>query len=328
MFDREVTADAELVWSGRKEMKSTSSNKYAAAVFYALALGFVSSNVLAGGLLDLKFEDADFTTANPLIIDNPYWPLRPDDSGTPRVFTYISETNDECVIDQISVDDIMHGATYGLTGAFPYTGLTAVQVVDTEWVFEDVESCDLDLLPDDSAIKEFTLDWYMQDYQKNIWYVGELSQNFEEEGCGQFPNPSVNPNDHPQCFEGSWEAGVAGGEGDEEVIGEAGIVVPSDEPVTGETLTSGTFFMQEVAFEAEDMAKILRQNAHLAIDKGVEPGAYEVCRKTKEWTALEPGASVEHKWYCADGDGLVLIESIGGGPTEQEVLVGVDPALR
>lgn len=305
-------------------MKNKRSNNHLAAALAVLALGLAGNIALAGGLLDLKFENADFTTTDPLIIDNPYWPLRPDDSGTPRVFTYVSESEDECVIDQISVNDVLYGATYALTGAAPYAGRTAVQVVDTEWVFEDVENCDPGLLPNDSAIKEFTLDWYMQDHQKNIWYVGELSQNFEEEGCGEFPNWLVNPEDDPQCFEGSWEAGVAGGAGDETVIGEAGIVVPSDEPVPGEALENGTFFMQEVAYEAEDMAKILRQHASLVVEGGIEPGEYEDCRKTKEWTALEPGASVEHKWYCADGEGLVLIEGIGGGPTEQEVLVGVE----
>jgi len=308
-------------------MKKRSRIRYSSAIFAALALGLASSGASAGGLLDLKFEDADFTSADPLIIDNPYWPLRPDNSGTPRVFTYISEAADECVIDQISVDDIMYGGTHVLTGAAPYNGLTAVQVVDTEWVFEDVENCDLSLLPDDSAIKEFTLDWYLQDAQKNIWYVGELSQNFETEGCGEFPNWAVNPDDDPECFEGSWEAGVAAGEGADQVIGEAGIVVPSDEPAPGQYLENGTYFMQEVAFEAEDMAKILRKSASLTVEDGVEPGEYEACRKTKDWTALDPGASVEHKWYCADGDGLVLIEGIAGGPTEREVLVAVDPVI-
>ena len=308
-------------------MKKENRAACASAVIAALGLGLLGNSALAGGLLDLEFADADFVSADPLIIDNPYWPLRPDASGTPRVFTYISETEDECVIDQISVDDIMYGGTYTLTGAAPYNGLTAVQVVDTEWVFEDVENCDLGLLPDNSAVAEFTLDWYMQDAQKNIWYVGELSQNFEEDGCGEFPNWAVNPVDDPQCFEGSWEAGVAGGEGPDQVVGEAGIVVPGDEPVPGEALKNGTFFVQEVAFEAEDMAKILRQHATLAIEDGIEPGEYEDCRKTKEWTALEPGASVEHKWYCADGNGLVLVEGVGGGPTEQEVLVDVDPVI-
>ena len=310
-------------------MKILIKSSYTATLSHAIALAFASSTALAGGLLDLKFEDANFTSEDPLTIDNPYWPLRPD-PGIPRVFTYISETDDECVIDQISVDDPVYGGTYLLKAQDPpYQGLTAVQVVDTEWVFEDVETCSLELIENNqSAVKEFTLDWYMQDFQKNIWYVGELSQNFEEEGCGEFPNPDVNPVDDPQCFEGSWEAGVAGGEGDELVIGEAGIVVPSDEPVSGEPLKNGDFFMQEVAFEAEDMAKILRQHASLSVDGGVEPGDYENCRKTKEWTALEPGASVEHKWYCADGDGLVVIKGIGGGPTVAEVLVDVDPPLR
>ena len=81
--------------------------------------------------------------------------------------------------------------------------------------------------------------------------------------------------------------------------------------------------MQEVAFEAEDMAKILRQ--HVALS--VEDEDYDNCRKVKEWNPFEHGGSVEHKWYCADGDGLVLIEGIGGGPTEKEVLVDVDPFL-
>ena len=43
-------------------------------------------------------------------------------------------------------------------------------------MFEEFEECSLDLLlePDsDKAIKEFTLDWYMQDDQQNIWYVGD-----------------------------------------------------------------------------------------------------------------------------------------------------------
>ena len=40
---------------------------------------------------------------------------------------------------------------------------------------------------------------------------------------------------------------------------------------------------------------------------------------------FEPGASVEHKWYCRDGAGLVLIEGVGGGRTEVETLTEVGP---
>jgi hypothetical protein len=79
-----------------------------------------------------------------------------------------------CAIDQISVNDNCFGATYILTGDAPYGGLTALQVVDTEWVFEDVAECNLSLLPNDSAVKEFTLDWYMQDVaMKNITNMSE-----------------------------------------------------------------------------------------------------------------------------------------------------------
>ena len=313
-----------------------SNKNIVVAIIAAFSMGITGGGAFAGGFLDIEYNDVPFGDPSPggnplfgdqLVIDNPYWPLRPDHSFLRRTFTYIGETEDECVIIQISVNDGDAGSTYLLTGDAPYGGTTAVQVVDIEWVFDDVDVCNLALLGEedaDEAIEEFTLDWYVQDIQQNIWYVGELSQNFEEEGCGEYPNLAVDPVNDPQCFEGSWEAGVDGGGVGEVVTGEAGIVVPGDFPLAGEPLENGNYFMQEVAFEAEDMAKIKRQHASL--------GEYEDCRKTKEWTALEPGASVEHKWYCADGPGahgpgLVLIEGVGGGQTEVEELVSIFPAF-
>ncbi len=301
--------------------------RIAAATGAAIILSMSSGTALAGGFLDVSFEDAVFS--NPLVLDNPYWPLRPDNQ--PRTFTYIGETEDECVIDQISVNDGDFGATYKLTTKdkdSPYRKFTAVQVVDTEWVFEDFEEfgeCGLGLLvsediDSDEAIKEKTLDWYAQDDQGNIWYLGEDSENFEDE-CGPYPGFG-----DPDCLEGSWEAGTNGAPDDEEeVIGEAGIVVPSNEPIAGEPLTSGAYWMQEVAYEAEDMAKVLKLDTSLSVENGEASAEYDNCRTVKEWTALEPGESVEHKWYCADGPGLVLIEGLGGGQTEIEVLVHVTP---
>jgi len=277
-----------------------------------VAMSLAGGSALAGGLLDVEFEDATFST--PLVIDNPYWPLNPD--ATSRTFTYIGQTEDECVIDLVSVTAATHVMTT-TDAASPYYLFTALEVKDTEWVFEDVDDCDLSLPLDPSAIKEETLDWYAQDDQGNIWYLGEASESFEDE-CGPYPGSG-----DPECLEGSWEAGTIGGEDDDEVLGEAGIVVPSDEPIDGEPLANGAYYMQEVAFEAEDMAKILKQHISLS----VEDEDYENCRKVKEWNPFEHGSSVEHKWYCADGPGLVLIEGIGGGPTEQEILVDVDPAL-
>ena len=300
----------------------------------------VGNGAFAGGLLDIKYGDLPFDA--PLVINNPYWPLNPD--GAYRTFTYIGETEDECVVNQVRINDDSdpdYGSTYDLTTddvLSPYYGVTALQVVDIEWVFEEFEEgyCNeelLDGLDADDAIKELTLDWYVQDAQQNIWYLGEYSQSFEdivEDGveifCSDydFKDPEVPV----ECTEGSWEAGIVGGEGDEAVLGEAGIVVPGDFPLPGVALENGNYYMQEVAFEAEDMAKILRQSASLSVEDGVAPGEYVNCRKTKEWTGLEPGGSVEHKWYCADGPGLVLIEGVGGGPTELEVLVSVNPPLQ
>ena len=290
-------------------MNKTSKNRFIAVVTAAITMGIASGSAFAGGLLSVDFNPANFSA--PHIIDNAYWPLQPD--NTPRTFTYIGETEDECVIDQIQV----HGATYLLTGAAPYNNFLAVEVLDTEWVFEDVDVCDVSLLPDNDAIKEETRDWYAQDDNGNIWYLGEASESFEEE-CGPYPGFG-----DPECLEGSWEAGLNGApDGEEVVIGEAGIVVPGDEPIDGEPLTTGTFFMQEVAYEAEDMAKVLKLNALVSIEEGEFEGDHDGCRKVKEWTALEPGASVEHKYYCED-EGLLLIKGIGGGPTETEVLIQV-----
>jgi len=282
------------------------------AVTALLTMSLAGGSALAGGLLDIKFEDATFST--PLVIDNPYWPLNPD--AMSRTFTYISETKDECVIDMVSVTTATHVMTT-TDSTSPYYLFTALEVNDTEWVFEDVDDCDLSVPLVPGAIKEETVDWYAQDDQGNIWYLGEASESFEDE-CGPYPGFG-----DPECMEGSWEAGTIGGEDDDEVLGEAGIVVPSDEPIDGEPLANGAYYMQEVAFEAEDMAKILKQHTSLS----VEDEDYNNCRKVKEWNPFENGSSVEHKWYCADSTGLVLIEGIGGSPTEQEVLVEVTPAL-
>jgi hypothetical protein len=289
----------------------TKHKKYFAAYFMVISMGVSSGSAQAGGFLDLEFSEAVFS--NPTIIDNPYWPLLPGGVAS-RTFTYVGDGEDECVINTIAI--VQGDVKMDFMG--DYAGSTAQVVLDQEWVFEEVEECVPSLAPDDTALKEKTFDWYMQDDQKNIWYLGEHSRSFEDD-C---PPPGTPDSGTPdECFEGSWEAGKDGGEGDDVVNGVAGIVVPSDEPVTGEPLKNGAYYMQEVAFEAEDMAKILQQHASLEVEDGIQPGEYQNCRKAKEWTALEPGGSVEHKWYCTDGTGLVLIEGIGGGPTEQEVLV-------
>jgi hypothetical protein len=237
-----------------------------------------------------------------------------------RTFIYLGETEDGCVFDKVESQP-------ALTKTFiaPYNLVTPMVVVDREW--ETDWECDaiLDELEINEkwepleGLGELTHDWYAQDNFKNIWYMGELSRSFdpEDECDGGVFDPETPTNIDDECYAGSWEAGVEAGEEGGEVIGQPGIVVPSDYPFgpEGKPLSNGTYYFQEVAYEAEDMAKVLRMSAPL--------DDYENCRKVKEWNPYEPGESVEHKWYCQGGDGLVLIEGIGGGPTEVEDLVSI-----
>lgn len=292
----------------------------AASTALAIATSAASSSAAAGGLLDIPFDENNFddtATMNGAVvmtmISNPYWPLSPDATYV-RTFTYLSGGEDECVINRILVDPTDTKSDFSA----PYDKIHAQVVLDEEWVveLEEGEECSLAIEPEDEDLSERTLDWYAQDVYWNIWYMGEHSRSFEDD-C---PGPEVPDAEAPdECFEGSWQAGEYGP--DMEVVGEPGIVVPSDTPTGDEMIENGTFYRQEFAEAAEDMAKILRQNAPLIVEDGILPGQYGNCRKVKEWTPLEPGASVEHKWYCSDGPGLVLVEEVGGGPTVTEVLV-------
>jgi len=323
-------------------MKKTVKNHLTAVILAVITMSFTGGSALAGGFLDIDFFD-DVTFGTPMTVNNPYWPLNPDNAS--RTFTYEAETEDGCVINKIYISGGPPGGpTTGiktLTGDYAFLG-QVLEVLDIEWVDEE---CDGNLVE-----TEVTFDWYAQDDFKNIWYMGEASRDFGDAEIDgeEVPCPSLlevelgTPVDawpsealFLECTAGSWEAGVEGGEGEDAVIGEPGIVVPSDMPFGpgGEPLSNGTYYMQEVASEAQDMAKILRQHATQSVEDGVDPGDYDQCRKVKEWNPFEHGRSVEHKWYCHDldeeyGPGLVLIEGIGGGPTEVETLVEIHPAFE
>ena len=300
-----------------------------------IVLSFSGGSALAGGLLSLDFQDAEWI--NPTVIDNPYWPLSP--GGGVSTLIYIGETEDGCVFNKISADPgDMKVFSDSEEGYEFYDGLVAQVVVDREWELEDVD-CEtilgaLDGMPGwepaDNLLGEWTFDWYRQDVNENIWYMGEASRDFGPDcpSLSTVPPGTARP-DWPsdaeflECTEGSWEAGQLGQE-EMEIVGDAGIVVPGEYPDGADSLGPGTFWMQEVAENAEDMAKLLRGNASVSIEDGEFAGDYEGCRKVKEWTALEPGDSVEHKYYCA-GVGLLLIQGLTGGPTGSEVLVLTTP---
>lgn len=277
----------------------------------AALLCAAASTVQAGGMLSIAFEDAIFD--NSFIIDNPYWPLNPDDMD--RTFVYEVETEDGCVIEEATVYGA--GPVKVLDGAAPYDGFMAIVVEDIGYLDED---CDGNLVRE-----EHTFDWYRQDIDGNIWYVGELSRSYEGDECSSYAgDPSeAEREENPDCYEGSWEAGK-GPEGG--LIAEAGIVVPSNQPIPGEPITAGTFYLQELADEAVDVAKVLKIDSNVKIksDDGTE--VYHHCRVTKEYSSLAPG-SIEQKNYCPDDGGLVVIEELAGGKSVFVVLTEITPPL-
>lgn len=145
-----------------------------------------------------------------------------------------------------------------------------------------------DVVEEDGEIIEDTFDWYAQDSDGNVWYMGELSRNFED---GELTD-----------IDGSWEAGVEGAK--------AGILFRSM-PIVGETLR------QEYRIgEAEDIGETVSVTASESTESGFDcEGA---CLQNLEYTPIEPGEQ-EHKYY-KPGTGL-LVET---KPDSEERLELVD----
>jgi hypothetical protein len=142
-------------------------------------------------------------------------------------------------------------------------------------------------------LKEDTLDWYAQDKDGNLWYLGEDTKEYED---GKVSSTK-----------GSWEAGVDGAL--------AGVLLPADPQV-------GMTYRQEYyKGEAEDRAEVE------SVDESAEPafGSFDgVLLKTKETTPLEPDL-VEHKYY-AKGVGVVLvIAAAKEGPGREELISFTKP---
>jgi hypothetical protein len=162
------------------------------------------------------------------------------------------------------------------------TGQTRRIMGITATVVRDVETRDGELV-------EETADWYAQDRDGNVWYLGEDTRAFRD---GE-PSPA-----------GSWEAGVDGAL--------PGIIMKADPRV-------GDAYRQEFyRGEAEDMGKVVRVGAA----ETVPFRSFDGLLVTQDWTPLEPEV-VEEKYY-AKGVGLVLETTIRGGSDRNE-LVGYQP---
>jgi hypothetical protein len=196
-----------------------------------------------------NLEAADFVER----IDNPYWPMAP---GSRWVYREDGQRVEVTVTDRTK--EIL--------------GIRATVVHD--------------VVTEDGELVEDTDDWYAQDKDGNVWYLGEATKEYE--------------NGKVKTTEGSWEAGVDGAE--------AGILLPGEPEV-------GMAYRQEYyKGEAEDRGEIL------SLEEKVEVpfGSFEGVLMTRDTTPLEPDV-VEHKFY-ARGLGPVLAIGISGGSGREELV--------
>ncbi len=138
---------------------------------------------------------------------------------------------------------------------------------------------------DGGGFVEVTDDWYAQDKEGNVWYLGEDTKEYKD---GKVSSTK-----------GSWEHGVDGAY--------AGIIMPAN-PKPGMT-----YRQEQYAGEAEDRGEVLSVNEAVA----VPAGRFRNCVQTQDTTPLEPGV-VEYKYY-ARGVGHVLRTTRDGGGREELV---------
>lgn len=138
-------------------------------------------------------------------IDNPYLPLLP---GSRWVYEGDGERIEVVVTDEHKT----------------VMGIEAVVVRDT--------------VTKDGVLFEDTYDWYAQDVDGNVWYLGEATEEHED---GEIST------------KGSWEAGVDGAL--------PGIAMPAD-PAVGDTYRQEFF-----EGEAEDVAEVLAVGDELVIEE-------------------------------------------------------------
>lgn len=187
-------------------------------------------------------EAANFT--NPTALTNPYFMF---EAG--KKYIYEGQTTDG--FERIEVQLLSKSKTV--------LGIACAVVNDKVWI--------------DGKLKEDTDDWYAQDNDGTVWYMGEYVTDY---------NPDGSVLDH----DGSWEAGISGAK--------PGINMHAD-PI------KGLIYRQEYWFdEAEDEAEIVETGLTVTIPFGT----FSNCIKIREWTDLEPG-QVGFKTY-APGVGILL----------------------
>ncbi len=192
-------------------------------------------------------------------VDNPWFPLRP---GTTYVYRGVKD------------------------------GKASREVLEVTHLTKVIQGVRATVLHDnlylEGKLAERTSDWYAQDADGNVWYLGEDTVELNRQG-------------RVVSREGSWQAGVDGAE--------AGIYMPAHPK-------PGVSFRQEFyKGHAEDHFRVVTLHAAVRVPYTSTGDAL----KTREWTPLEPDV-IDFKYYVR-GIGTVKERTADG--SERGVLVSV-----
>ncbi len=195
------------------------------------------------------------------VVDNPYFPL-----PVGARWTYGGTSDDEEERIEVEV----------LADTRRIMGIDAVVVSDRAYIAGE--------------LAEDTIDFFTQDRDGNVWYLGEETAEYKD---GVVTTTA-----------GSFQAGVDGAL--------PGLIMPADPEV-------GDAYRQEFYIgEAEDMAEVLAVGGNATVPFG----SFTDVITTEDWTPLEPGV-VEEKRY-APGVGFIAAVTVAGGKATLE-LVEFDP---
>jgi hypothetical protein len=227
------------------------------SVALAASPGLAAASTLPQGSEPVNLDPADFSTR----IDNPYFPLVPGDRYIYR------ETDAEGAKQRVvvNVTDRTKQIANGITARVVHDRVT-----------------------EKGQVVEDTFDWYAQDSDGNVWYMGEDTVECKK---GKIKSHS-----------GAFEAGVDGAQ--------PGVIMPANpEP--------GQQYRQEYyAGHAEDKAEIVSLHEQAEVPFGHFPDVL----MTKDLNPLDPKV-LEFKFY-AKGIGPVEAIAVSGG-TDREELVKV-----
>jgi hypothetical protein len=215
---------------------------------------------LPQGSEPVDLDPADFTTE----IDNPFWPMSP---GSRWVYDEIDEDGNVLKVE-VTVTE------------------------KTKTIANGVEARVVrDVVTDDGEPVEITDDWYAQDSEGNVWYLGEDTAEYE--------------NGKVVTRAGSFEAGVDGAQ--------PGVIMPADPQ------DDTTYRQEYYAGEAEDEGEILSLGQQVAVPFG----RFTDALMTRDTNPLEPKVN-ELKFYARNvGPVLTLdVGTVGGG---REELVSYTP---